>query len=313
MHATTYSDRNPLEKIKLHSYLLLPLASSITFVVGMMFASKAIHRGANPWTGTFYGNLFLGITWAGIGLLYGDPVPMEMWPKAAAVGALFLSGQLFTYFAYRFGDVSVATPIFGIKILFVAILSSLVAGVPVANTIWIAAVIATVGVALVQWRPRKWVLHERQKRIGRTIVLALAGAMALSIFDILLLRWSHTAGTARFLPVVFTFSACISLSFLPWIDRWQKLHRLQAARPLFIGSLLMATQAMGMCVSLSVFGDATRVNIVYALRGLWAVVLAWLLAKQFEGGEQHLPLAILLSRALGAILLTAAVIAALMT
>ena len=80
---------------------------------------------------------------------------------------------------------------------------------------------------------------------------------------------------------------------------------------MLIGTLLMALQAMSMSWSLSEFGDATRINIVYALRGLWAVLLAWLLARSFGGGEAHHSSRIMLTRLAGAVLLTASVVVAL--
>ena len=65
-------------------------------------------------------------------------------------------------------------------------------------------------------------------------------------------------------------------------------------------------------VILSQFGDATRVNIVYALRGLWAILFAWLLAGSFEGGERFASRSVMLRRAAGALLLTGAVVASML-
>ena len=79
-----------------------------------------------------------------------------------------------------------------------------------------------------------------------------------------------------------------------------------------IGTLLMAVQAMSMSYSLSAFGDATRINIVYALRGLWAVILAWALARLFSGHEAQHSGRVMLMRLFGAGLLTASVVVALM-
>ncbi|TWU62622.1 hypothetical protein V7x_43570 [Crateriforma conspicua] len=278
----------------------------------MMFASQAIGRGANVATGTFYGNLFLGITWVSVGFFRGEVAAVVLWPKAAVIGLLFLLGQFFTYCAYRFGDVSVATPVLGTKILFVAFISSFVMDSPVAQAIWIASFVATGGVALVQWKPRNAKRAVRQQRVGITILCALLAAITLSVFDLLLQTWGKSSGTATFLPVVFAFCAFSSLILLPWTTKLSELRRRFALRPMLFGSALMATQAIGMCIALSAFGDATRINIVYALRGLWAICLGWLLASFFQAGEQHLSRSELYSRSVGAILLTIAAIVALL-
>ncbi len=89
---------------------------SIIFVVGMMFAKNAIVKGTSPWTGTFFGNLWLAIIWAVYGISTGDLLPVAGWWQAAVIGLTFFLGQLFTYLAFQYGDVSVATPIFGVKV-----------------------------------------------------------------------------------------------------------------------------------------------------------------------------------------------------
>ena len=72
----------------------------------------------------------------------------------------------------------------------------------------------------------------------------------------------------------------------------------------------MATQTMSMCYCLAQFGDAPRINIVYALRGLWGVILAWLLAKTLRTNEASVGRPIMLRRLAGAVLLTGAVVLA---
>ncbi|RLS42546.1 MAG: EamA/RhaT family transporter, partial [Planctomycetota bacterium] len=46
--------------------------------------------------------------------------------------------------------------------------------------------------------------------------------------------------------------------------------------------------------------------------GLWAVVIAWILARAFGGGEAHHSVRVMLLRLFGAALLTASVIVALL-
>jgi drug/metabolite transporter (DMT)-like permease len=298
------------EVIVSNLHLLFPLFSSITFVFGMMYARKAIGRGASAWSGTFYGNLWLGLGWLLVGIYRWDVMPVADWWQAAIIGLLFFSGQFFTYTAFRYGDVSVATPIFGVKILIVAVLSSFTTGQSIAWTIWAAAFIATAGVILVQSGPKFAQKHERRQLII-TVVTALLAALSLSVFDVLLTTWGKKFGALQFLPVMFVFASLFSFGLLPWVNGVAKLKSVHALRPMFFATILMALQAMGMTIALSQFADATRVNIVYALRGLWAIVFAWLLAYSFEGGERHATTSIMLRRAAGAFLLTAAVVMAL--
>jgi drug/metabolite transporter (DMT)-like permease len=292
-------------------HLLFPLFSSVTFVFGMMFARKAIIRGASAWTGTFYSNLWLGFIWLLVGVCRWKVIPVDEWWQAVIVGLLFFLGQCFTYMAFHYGDVSVATPIFSVKILFVAVLSSLLMGQSISTTVWIAAFVATAGIMLVQYGSGAGHRSEK-KNILLTVITALLAAGCMSLFDVCLQRWGVIFGALQFLPVMFVSAALFSCMLLPWVDRVPRLTAIQALKPMVLATVLMPLQAMGMTITLSQFGDATRVNIVYALRGLWAIVFAWMLAGSFEGGERYASRAVMLRRALGAILLTGAVVASLL-
>jgi drug/metabolite transporter (DMT)-like permease len=293
-------------------HLLFPLASSIVFVFGMMFAKKAISGGASPWTNTFLANAWLAVAWAIIGSMQEEVLPVAMWWRAAVTGLAFVAGQLLTYLAFRYGDVSVATPIFGVKVVIVAVLLSVLAREAVEARVWLGAVLATAGVAVVQAGARSPAkTHLTAGHAALTVFLALLAALALSLFDIGLQTWGRELGAGKFLPAVFVCTGVFSCGLLPWIDRPAKLGRLQVIRPLVIGSLLMAMQAMSMSYALGQFGDAARINIVYALRGLWAVALAWLLARTFGGAEARHSMTVMLLRLAGAVLLTLSVFVAL--
>ena len=101
-----------------------------------------------------------------------DVIPVAEWWHAVIVGLLFFLGQCFTYMAFRYGDVSVATPIFGVKILIVAVLSSFLTGQRISTTIWIAAFVATAGIILVHYGSGAGQRHEK-KRVLLTVVASL--------------------------------------------------------------------------------------------------------------------------------------------
>lgn len=293
-------------------HLLFPLASSILFVLGMLFAKKAISGGASPWTTTFVSNAWLAGSWAVVAVLNGEYLPVPVWWQAAVVGFAFVAGQLLTYLAFQHGDVSVATPVFGAKVVIVAILLSLLAGESVEARVWFGAVLAAVGVAVVQAGARSPSRgHLTAGHAALTVLLALSAAVSLSLFDIGLQTWGPQWGAGRFLPAVFIFTGLFSCGFLPWIDRLARLRRLNVVRPLLMGSLLVAVQAMSMSYALGRYGDAARINIVYALRGLWAVALGWLLARAFGGAESRHSVPVMLLRLAGALLLTVSVLVAL--
>jgi hypothetical protein len=143
------------------------------------------------------------------------------------------------------------------------------------------------------------------------VFLALLSATSLSLFDVGLQIWGKLYGAERFLPVTFIAAGILSCGFLPWSDSLGRLSQLGVVGPIVVSTLLIALQAMSMSYALGYFGDATRINIVYAMRGLWAVGFTWLLARSMGTAEAHLSRKIMLLRLLGAILLTLAVVVAL--
>jgi len=293
-------------------HLLFPLASSVLFVFGMMFAKKAISGGASPWTNTVLSNACLAIPWAVFGAIQSDSLPLALWWRAALVGLAFVAGQLFTYLAYQYGDVSVATPILGVKVVVVAILVSLLARERVELRVWWGAILAFLGVAVVQAGAGEHSKgHLTARNAALTVLLALLASLSFSLFDIGLQMWGRQSGVEKFLAAVFASTGVFSCAFLPWVDRPSQLLRLGVMRPMIIGSCLMAVQAISISYALGQFGDAARINIVYALRGLWAVVLAWLLARVFGGAEARHSSSLMLLRLAGAALLTLSVIVAL--
>jgi len=298
-------------------HLLFPLFSSIVFVIAVMFAKNAISRGSSPWTSTFLSNLWLGISWAAFGIYHGELLPVHAWWQAALVALAFVTGLVFTYLAYQHGDISVATPIFGVKVIIVAAMIAGLGHESIPGRVWVGAFLATLGVGFVQSGTGSLPSSTghssaaNTRKAMLTIFLAVVSATSLSLFDVGLQLWAKHWGVARFLPIMFVATAVLSCGFLPWVDRPQRLRQLGTLRPMIIGTLLMAVQAMSMSYSMSAYGDATRINIVYALRGLWAVIIAWILARAFGGREAHHSVRVMLMRLSGAALLTASVVVAL--
>ena len=220
------------------------------------------------------------------------------------IGALFLVGQLFTFLAVARGDVSVAAPVLGVKVLIVPALSPFFVDDELSSKVWIAAAVAVVGIGFVQ---------ARDKSIERSLIVASVGyallaACSMTLFDLLIQRWAGVWGAGYFLPIAFGFAALFSLAFAPLADRPACLSRRGVIRPLAIGCVLMAIQAIGMTVTLGLYGDATRVNIVYSLRGLWGVLLTWFLTRNLVDSKIAPGNRTMMMRLIGAVLIGVSVV-----
>lgn len=230
--------------------------------------------------------------------------PASLLWQPAIIGGLYLAGQLFTLLAVDRGDVSIAAPVLGVKVLIVPALAPFFVEEDLSAKVWIAAAIAVVGIGFVQARDNS---IERSKILA-SVGFALLAACSMTMFDLLIQRWASAWGAGYFLPIAFGFAAVFSLAFARLADRPSDLKQKGVTHLLAVGALLMAVQAIGMTVTLGLFGDATRVNIVYSLRGLWGVLLTWLLARRFTTADATPGNRTMTMRLIGAVLIGISVV-----
>lgn len=288
----------------LRIHLLLPLGSSFLVIIGLLLLKRAQDHGASAWTAMILLSWTSAAIFPALLVLGGTPQPVTSWWQPAVIGGLFMAGQLFTFLAVKFGDVSIAAPVQGVKVLLVPAASMLIVAELPEPRIWLAAAIAMLGIVFVQLTDGT----VDRSRIVISVAFALLGAASMTIFDLLIQRWAPSWGAGLFLPLAFAFAALFSLAFLPLADHPRKLVRKEILLPLVLGALLMAVQAIGMTFTLAQFGDASRVNIVYSLRGLWGVGLTWLLLQRLPSAHPRPGQRVMLMRLLGALLIGASVL-----
>jgi len=293
-------------------HLFFPLLSSVLFVLAATFAREATSKGVTPYTATALSNFSLGTFWLIFGLTTGAWIPANQWWQAFWIGGAFVTGQLATFLAFRLGDVSLATPVFGVKIIMVAFLSAFLADQQITLSVWIAAALATLGVAIIQFgASNSSETKLTARKAAFSIGFALLAATLLSIFDIAVQRAGKQLGPLPFLSSMFVSVGILSLGLVPFMNSVEKVRELKATTPLLLAALLMATQSLSVTYALGQFGDATRVNIVYSLRGLWSVVFAWMALRFFSQASSGLSRSTLLYRFVGAVMVTIAIVIAL--
>ena len=261
----------------------MPFCSSVLVIFGLLCLNRAQERGTSTWTSIILVCWTSAAVFPILLFLGGSLQPVTMFWQPAIIGGLFLAGQLFMFFSVERGDVSIAAPVLGVKVLIVPAASHLFLNEALSMRIWVAAAIAVVGIVFVQTRDAA----VQRSRILASVGYALLAACTMTLFDLLIQRWAPAWGAGCLLPISFAFAALFSLIFLPLADRPSDLRRLGIVPLLTLGALIMAVQAMGMTLTLGLFGDATRVNIVYSLRGLWGVLLTWVLVRQAASSSSH--------------------------
>ncbi|GAB5558436.1 MAG: DMT family transporter [Synoicihabitans sp.] len=287
-------------------YLLLPLVSSMVYVIGALLLKRSSGFGVGLWRTTFVANLMHVVCLVPFWGL-GEGTGGGIWWQPMVTGLLFMFGQVATLQAIEKGDVSVATPVLGTKIILVALVSALLLPDPIPMKWWIAAGLSVVGIELLNRRPKVSVNSPRSASLGPTIVAALGAAVAFAFFDVLVQKWAPLWGVGKFLSLNFIYLALWSLALIPAFSAPLRDTPRPALPWLIAGSTLLGLQAAGLTISLGTYGDATAINVVYSTRGLWSVLAVWWIGHWFNSDEQHLGDKVLRLRFYGAGLMLLAV------
>ncbi len=282
--------------------LLLPAGAALLYAVGAHMLKNAMSVG--PWRVTFICNVLMAFAYAPMLLL-----PAQQPSDAAAIyqplaaGALFFLGQVFTFLAIRQGDVSIATPVMGTKILFVTALVAILGSQEIDSAIWIAAILSTLALALLGIsRPGE------RARVAYTIVLAGASALFFAATDVLVQLWAPLWGPMNFIPFMFAACAFLSLLLIPQFSAPLTAIPAKTWRQLAPGCILITLQALAMALMLSIFGRAPEANIVYSSRGIWAILIVFFAARLLHSDERLVSRSTLALRMVGSVLLLVSII-----
>ena len=275
------------------------------YAAAAIFIKAAISRGMSSWVVTFWSNISMGVLFLPVLLLGPGGWHPSALPWALLAGGLFFAGQVCTFRSLAAGDVSVATPALGSKVVFVALMSLALPDNRPDPDLWLAVFLTMAGVILLHQGPGRHVSHPLV-----TAAWALSAALAFAATDIVVQITAPMTGFTLFMPVMFATVAALSVPLL--------LPRMLRAAPGPVrpgghrwgtaGIMLLALQSAGVAAAIGIYGDATGVNVVYSSRGLWSLLLLALFAQQLGVAEFGLERRTFLLRLAGSILILAAVV-----
>jgi hypothetical protein len=193
--------------------------------------------------------------------------------------------------------------VLGIKIVLVALFAALATGDWGKPTLWIAAVLSTTAIVLLNWTNAA-----HHGRVALTVLAAGSSAAMFALFDVLVQQWSMAWGVGRFPPTMMVFVAVFTSCMVPRFPGPLSTIARPAWPWLIGGSLVLAGQAVIFVSSVAYFRNATAANVVYSSRGLWSIAIVWLIGHWFRNREQQLGGAILRWRLIGAVLMLAAIV-----
>jgi drug/metabolite transporter (DMT)-like permease len=284
--------------------IVLPILAALSYVAAAMFIKRAAELRAGVWRTAFVCNVASAICFQPLLLLGGQTPSLSQWWQPAVVAILFLSGQIWTFVSLGKGDVSVATPVLGVKILLVAGFATLLTSQPLSLKMWISSALATVSIALLN----RSGAHGRKGNVTHTIITAGLAAVSYALFDVLIQKWAAAWGIGRFLPATIGLVGVYSLALIPLFERPLTELSRGAQRALFGAAFFMTLQALMFISTIAYFRNAAAANVIYSSRGLWSIAAVWLVGHWFHNTEKQLGPAALRWRIAGAVLMFAAIV-----
>lgn len=281
----------------------LALVSALIYTVASLLLKGALERGASAGQVNVWVNVAMAAIVQPLWLLDRPDLPNAPLWQPLSCSLIFFLGQILTFTSLSRGDVSLATPLLGTKILFVTAMNALFFRSAVSLRWWLAALAASVSVALIAGGPRG-----RTRALLLTVGCALAAAFCYSLTDVLIQHWGSAHDNAVFPPVMFGAAGVVSVVFYGLMDR-SAFRTPAAARPLLLGgAVFFGTQIVLFYFALVWTRDATLANVVYSSRTVWSVAAAWIGGRLLGLRDREAGTATLRRRLLGALLLFAAII-----
>jgi drug/metabolite transporter (DMT)-like permease len=281
--------------------VIIPLVVAMLYAVAALILKRANGDLPEPWRLTFVVNWLMAAVFSVFLLRGGSAFTWLHLLHAATAGLTFFIGQIFTFLALSRGDVSVATPVLGTKVIFVALFGIAVGTEQVSAGMWLAAFITSIATALLGSSGG----GKRTHPLGRSIFYGLTAAGSFALTDICMQAWGPAWGLGYFAPATFACMAVYSFALIPFFAG--PLRELEW-RWLLPGGTLLGFQASGIAYSIIMFRSATTTNIIYNSRGIWSVVLVWAIGHWFGNTERAHGPRIMIRRLAASLLLLSAIV-----
>ena len=185
------------------------------------------------------------------------------WLTAVCAGVALFIGRIFSVKSLEIGDLSIVGPLLGMKTLLVAVFSFATGQAELTAWLWVAAITATIGVILIQRGPEKQSKYRR-----KAAYYAAAASVLFATCDILVVEARGQLGIGWLSPTLFITLAVL----VPCLGRTTK-GPVNAQKPIYLGAGIMGFQTSLVILLIGLTGQAVLINIIYASRAIWTVVV----------------------------------------
>lgn len=284
-------------------YHIVPLVSGFIYALAALFMKRATEAGVGITRNIFLTQWFTLLLFLPVLFTKPQVLDWSRWWAPLLTGCIEFVGAVFLCISIRSGAISIQTPLMGTKVLFVATFSLFIIPGPIPIQWWFGAITTFVAVLMLG-------LPDVLNRLvsPQAIFSTLTSAAFFGLADVFIEREAPLFGKIPFLLLLTTFMSLFSLILIPFFPSRIKNIPRGALKWLFAGSFSMALQLAGLFYTLAFFGQATVVNVLYAVRGFWSILLIWFVGHLFANKEKSVGLKVMLRRFAAASLLFLAII-----
>lgn len=289
-------------------YYIAALLAAFLYAVGALLIKRASAEGAGVTRILFIINWQRLLLVVPLFFIFGFEVQDgSRWVWTLIDSLCCFIGSVFVLAAIRSGEVSVQTPLMGSKVLFVATFALFFTAAPIPISWWVGAFLTFFAVFILG-------LPSILKRGVSLVAIfyALSSCAFFALADVIIAREGPIFGELPFLIATTAFVALESLVLIPFFRRSINSIPNSAWGWLLLGGAFMAIEETLMLVSLSFYGRATDLNILYSSRGIWSILLVWFTGHLFANYEKNVGKRVMFLRAVGALLLCVAIVIILM-
>ncbi len=284
-------------------YFSLALVSAVAYSFGGLFSKQAMTGGCGLYRVTAFTIWASALLLCPFFFLYDDPLPLHLWFQPLTAAICFSSGSILFMLALRTGDLSIVAPVSGIKPVLNALLVSILLGVTVPATTWIACGLTAIALVILR-TPNSTTSHS----FRRTAVIVLLAVFSFALCDTCFQHWAKNWGVLRFAAITFSTSSLAAFALIPLFDTpWRQMTR-PAKSHVLIGCVLCAVPALCMGLALGRYGHAPEVNVVYSTRAVFSIIIVWVLGHQIGSIEHTAAIGVLLRRLAGVAVLMGAIV-----
>lgn len=282
---------------------LIPLICAILYPVGTLLMKRAMEKGVDLWTTLAVNYWAMALVFLAVIPFESRAIPWHLWYQPVAVGLLSFLGQGCALKGVSSGDLTIATPALGSKVLLVALLTETILREQVPLMWWIAAAFSFAAVFFLQAGA-----PSARRRTVITLAYSLAAASFFALGDVLIQKWAPLWGAFHFLPAMALASAVYSLVLLPFMRKPILAFPGGGGKWLAAGAFLLGAQSLMLTAVIATMGQVTLVNIVFSSRGLWNFLIIWFMGDWFRNRERDAGPKVMAARLVGAGLMFAAIV-----